>query len=108
MWKIDKGSRTGTTANSYSDALTWLVAELGNKTILLKNTHGSNSLHYRLYGYAVEEGIDNEMVPETELSAGEVAEFHYDRQWSKLVLQVKAAIAENQATFRIDYEGQGA
>lgn len=52
MWKIDKGSKSGTTTASYVSALDWQVEELSSKTILLKNTHGSLSLKYKLLGYA--------------------------------------------------------
>lgn len=106
MWKVDKGSKTGTTTASYVNALDWKVAEFSSKTILLKNTHGSSSLKYRLLGYAVDNGIDKELVAETALSAGEVAEFHYDRQWDRLILQVTNG--DGAASYQIDYEGQGA
>lgn len=106
MWEIDKGSKTGTTTESYVNALEWMVSELGQKTILLKNTHASLSLKYKLSGYASGSGISKELVAETILLPGDVAEFHYDRQWGKLVLPVKNG--DGAATYRIDYEGQGA
>ncbi len=106
MWKIDKGSDTGTTISSYASALDWNTAELSAKTILLKNTHASASLKYRLHGYVVDGGIEKELVAETILQPGETAEFHYDRQWDRLVLQV--ANGSGTATFQVDYEGQGA
>ena len=106
MWKIDKGSQTGTTTASYVSALDWKVAELSSKTILLKNTHASLSLKYKLLGYAVESGVAKELIAETTLLAGEVAEFHYDRQWDRLVLQV--INGSGAATYQLDYEGQGA
>lgn len=106
MWKVDKGSKTGTTAESYADALNWNVSELGQKTILLKNTHASLSLKYKLSGYAADGGVAKDLVAETTLLAGEVAEFHYDRLWHRLVLQV--VDGSGHATYQIDYEGQGA
>ena len=106
MWKVDKGSQAGTTTASYVSALDWKVKELGTKTILLKNTHASLSLKYKLSGYAVEGGIDKELVAETTLEPGEVAEFHYDRQWHRLVLQL--INGSGVATYQVDYEGQGA
>jgi hypothetical protein len=105
MWKVDSGSQSGTTAAGYADALRWGTEELGKKTILLKNTHGSLSLKYKLLGYAKEGGFSKELVNETELLAGEVAEFHYDRQWHQLVLQV--INGTGAATYQVDYEGQG-
>jgi hypothetical protein len=106
LWKIDKGSDTGTTTSSYASALDWNTAELSGKTILLKNTHASASLKYRLLGCAVDGGIEKELVAETVLQSGETAEFHYDRQWDRLVLQV--ANSSGTATYEVDYEGQGA
>ena len=106
MWKIDKGSKNGTTTASYATALDWEVSELGQKTMLLKNTHGSLSLKYKLLGYAGQGRVAKELVAETTLLAGEVAEFHYDRQWHRLVLQI--IDGSGHATYTIDYEGQGA
>ena len=106
MWKIDKGSDTGATNSPYTSALDWNTAELSAKTILLKNTHASASLKYRLHGYVVDGGIEKELVAETVLQPGETAEFHYDRQWDRLVLQV--ANGSGTATYQVDYEGQGA
>jgi hypothetical protein len=106
LWKVDKGSQTGTTSSSYTPALDWKVEELGSKTILLKNTHASSSLKYKLSGYAVDSGISRDLVSETTLEHGEVAEFHYVRQWHRLVLQV--INGSDTATYQVDYEGQGA
>jgi hypothetical protein len=106
LWKIDNGSETGTTTASYATALDWKASDLGQKTMLLKNTHGSLSLKYKLLGYAAAGGVSKELVAETTLLAGEVAEFHYDRQWHRLVLQVTDG--SGHATYAVDYEGQGA
>lgn len=106
MWKIKNGSESGTTTSSYVSALDWKVEELSSKTMLLKNTHGSLSLKYKLLGYAAEGGLAKELVAETTLLAGEMAEFHYDRQWHRLVVQV--IDGSGSATYTLDYEGQGA
>ncbi len=106
MWKIDNGSLTGNTVSDYANALDWQTHELAEKTILLKNTHPSSSLNYKLSGYAAKGGVARELVGETTLFAGEVAEFHYDRQWHQLLLQLKNG--SGVATYQLDYEGQGA
>jgi hypothetical protein len=106
LWKIDKGSRSGVTTGAYVNALDWNVQELGAKTILLKNTDAGASLKYRLLGYVAEDGISKELIAETSLEHAEVAEFHYDRQWHRLILQV--IDGSGHAAYRIDYEGQGA
>lgn len=105
MWKLDKGTLTGTTTASYVAALDWTVPELGNKTILLENTHGTLTLKYKLIGYAVLGGLDITLVSETILSPAEVAEFHYTNQWDRLVLQV--IDGTGHATYALDYAGQG-
>ncbi|RJO62671.1 MAG: hypothetical protein C4542_02750 [Dehalococcoidia bacterium] len=106
MWKIDRGTQNGVSTAAYASALDWKTHDLGAKTILLKNTDGAASLKYKLLGYASEGGIARELVAETALLAGEVAEFHYDRQWHSLSLLVKDGTGH--AAYTLDYEGQGA
>jgi len=105
MWKVDRGTQSGTTAATYTNALDWKTHDLGAKTILLKNTDGTASLKYRLLGYVSEGGIARELVAETTLLAGEVAEFHYDHQWHSLLLVLKDGTGH--AAYAVDYEGQG-
>jgi chorismate synthase len=106
MWKIDKGSKTGTTIASYVSALDWPTEELREKTIVLKNTHASYSLKYKLLAYAAPDGIAGEEVAETTLAAGEIAKLQLHRQWARLVLQV--IDGSGHATYQVDYIGQGA
>ena len=106
MWKVDKSSLTGVTTANYKNVMDWKTAELGKKTILLKNTDASQSLKYKLLAYAVEGGIVKELAAETMLAPGELAEFHYNRQWDKLELMT--ASGSGAGSYQIDYEGQGA
>ncbi|MBN1643757.1 MAG: hypothetical protein JW856_02915 [Dehalococcoidales bacterium] len=106
MWKIDKGSLTGNTAASYTNALSWNVDELREKTILLKNTDASLSLKFRLLAYAVSGGNSLEEIGETILSAGQTAKIQFIKQWAVLILQV--IDGSGHAAYRIDYIGQGA
>ena len=106
MWKVDRGTGSGVSAASYAVALDWKTQDLGAKTILLKNTDGAASLKYKLMGYASDSGIARELVAETAILPGEVAEFHYDRQWHNLTLMVKDSTGH--AAYALDYEGQGA
>ena len=106
MWKVDKGSLTGTTTAAYVSALDWSVEEMREKTIVLKNTHASNSLKYKLLVYAAAAGIVDEEVTETTLAAGETAKIQLTRQWARLVLQV--IDGSGHATYQVDYIGQGA
>jgi hypothetical protein len=106
MWKIDKGTKTGTVTAAYVTALDWLTSELATKTMLLENTHATLTLKYKLLAYAVDTGRPITLVAETTLSPSEIAEFHYANQWDRLVLQV--IDGSGHATYNLDYAGQGA
>jgi len=106
MWKVDKGSLTGATTASYTNALDWSVEEMREKTIVLKNTHASTSLKYKLQVYAAAAGIGGEEVAETTLNASETAKIQLARQWARLVLQV--IDGSGHASYQVDYIGQGA
>jgi hypothetical protein len=106
VWKIDQATKTGTATAAYVTALDWQVSELAAKTILLENTHATLTLKYKLLAYAVSEGLDILLVPETTLAPAEVAEFHYSSQWNRLILQV--IDGTGHATYNLDYSGQGA
>ena len=105
MWKIDNGSDTGTTGAEYADALSWSCAELANKSILLTETGGAQSLKYKLLGYYTEGGQADELVAETTLAASGSARFQYHKQYHTLILQVKNG--DGAATYQVDYEGTG-
>ena len=85
MWKVDKGSLTGITTAAYASALDWSVEEMREKTIVLKNTHASASLKYKLLVYAAAAGIAGEEVSETTLAAGETSKIPLSRQWARLL-----------------------
>jgi 5,10-methenyltetrahydromethanopterin hydrogenase len=106
MWKVDKGSLTGTTTAIYTNALDWGVEEMREKTIILKNTHATASLKYKLLVYAAATGIAGEEIAETTLGAGETAKIQLTKQWARLVLQV--IDGSGHATYQVDYIGQGA
>ncbi len=106
MWKIDKGTASGTTTASYEIVLDWKVEELRDKTILLQNTHASASLKYKLLVYASQGGICGEEIPETVLGAGETAKMQLLGLWERLTLQVTDG--SGNADYRVDFIGQGA
>jgi hypothetical protein len=105
MWKIDSGSGSGVTGVGYQPALTWPAAQLGHKTIVLKNKDASASLFYRLLAYSGRE-LGIEVTPETALAAGGTACFHLQQQWARLVLEVKHG--SGAAAWQVEYQGQGA
>jgi len=98
-------SKTGITTDAYADALNWICKPFGDKTIILKNTHGLNSLHYKLLVRAKEDGQDAEEIAETTLAAGNLVRISRADIFSRMKLQVKAATAGAQATYQVDYIG---
>ncbi len=105
MWKIDSGSGSGITTPEYQRAVSWPVAQLGPKTMLLKNTDASASLLYRLRAFSGSL-LGIEIAPETMLAAGDTACFHLSRQWARLELDVKHG--SGAAAWQVEYQGQGA
>ncbi len=105
---------SGTTTNDYVSAMDWVTQTISKKSILLENTHGANGLNYKLLtqmALAVssdtQDPVQDEKVSEQTLNAGEVAEFLYNRSYARMILQVKAEVADSQATYRIDRLGEG-
>lgn len=95
---------TGETTDSYADALDWDTRGFGEKTIILSNTHSSNSLKYKVlvraeYG----SGQDIEKVTETTLVAGDKNGIVLNDAYARVKVQVKAATPGNQATWQCDY-----
>jgi hypothetical protein len=96
---------TGTTTDSYTNALDWACHGFNNKTILLKNTHTSNSLKYKVLVYAYSGGIEYEEVSETTLAAGDIAKIVLNYAYDVVKVQVKSATAGSAATYQLDYIG---
>jgi len=104
----------GTTTNDYVTAMDWDTQTIFRKSILLKNTHGANGLNYKLLTQMslaisadTQDPVQDEKVSEEILDAGDVAEFLYNRSYARMILQVKAEVADSQATYRIDRLGEG-
>ena len=97
---------TGTTTNSYANALDWNTIGLGNKTVVLYNSHASNNLHYKVLVRAEHDnGQDAEEVAETTLVAGGLARIALNNCLARVKVQVKAAVSGSQATYQIDSIG---
>ncbi len=98
----------GTTTNDYVSALDLDARGMRSKTIILKNTDGSNSLKYKLLvSVMYSHGEQAEEVAEATLATGAVAKFRYVGAYARMILQVKAASAGNQATYSADYTMSG-
>ena len=99
---------SGTTKDAYAAALTWDTVGLGKKHIWLSNTAVANGLKYKVLVYlsnAASGALEKEFVSETTLAAAATDEFVLERAYSKVIIQVKAAIGSSQATYQVDYTG---
>jgi|GEM_PF-1643932 len=96
---------TGTTSDSYDDALSWTVYGLSGKTIAIKNTHSSNALKYKILTYVYPGGTEFEEVSETSLSAGSSIKHTIGYPCARVIVQVKSSTAGNAATYQIEYTG---
>lgn len=98
----------GTTVDAYVSILDWKVQGLGKKHIWLKNTSVANGFKYKVLTYvsgAASGALEKEFVSETTLAAAGTDEFVLERAYSRIVIQVKAAVGSSQATYQIDYTG---
>ncbi|MCK4824053.1 hypothetical protein KA005_50335 [bacterium] len=101
----DSGNSDGTTASDYADALDWKCDLLTKKNILLKNTHVTSDLKYRVYTYAFEDSLPYAEVAETTLPAGDTAQIILNYAYAQVIVQVKDAISGSVAAYTIDYTG---
>ena len=104
---LSTSQETGNTTNDYVSVLDWDTRFLRDKSILLKNTHGSNGLKYKLLTQFYYGGVDHEEVAEQTLAFGDEVTFQYLKPYARMKLQVKAAVAESQASYQVDYIGYG-
>jgi len=98
-------SVSGETTDSYADALDFDARGYKYTTIILKNTHGSNSLNYKTLVRAKYDGNDHtEPSPaQGTLAAGGTAKIVENVPVARIKVQVKSASAGNPATYQIDY-----
>jgi len=98
-----QNSVTGETTDSYADALDWNTEPYGNKTLILKNTHDSNSLNYKVLVRGTYDGQDCEEVSETTLPAGDLARIALNNAYARVKLQVKSATPGAASSYQLDY-----
>ena len=101
-----ENSAPGVTADDYTVALTLDSRSFRNGTIIIKNTHVSNVLTYKIDGYANYAGT----VPIADVAAADIAggaNIAYERNpvktRGKIVVSVKSKVSSSPATFIIEY-----
>lgn len=95
---------TGPTYDDYIDALDLDLRGWGNATIIINNTHASNSLKYKvLVRVEYDDGIDYTEIPETTLAAGADPNREIiQRAYARAKLQVKSTVAGTPASWKVD------
>jgi len=99
-------SDTGTTTNAWADALDWDTREMSDKTILLTNTDGANSLDYRVYTRAYYTGQDFLEVAVATLAPAAQARVALNNQYARVIVQVIDTAPPAHATYQIDWIGR--
>jgi hypothetical protein len=101
-----EGTASGTTADAYSTALTLDSRSFNAGTIVIKNTHSTNVLTYKITGYANYAGT----VGIADVSAADIngaASITYERTAAKprgkIVVEVKSKVTSTPATFTVEY-----
>ncbi|MBA7638110.1 hypothetical protein ES703_45762 [subsurface metagenome] len=108
----DEGSVSDTTTNAYTNALDLDTRGAKGMSAVVKNTHGTNSLDYRLRARAANYsgGVDEEIPEapsEATLGPGEKGLLTLLRAYSRVKIQVKSTVADSHATYTIDYLTNG-
>lgn len=102
------GQKVGTTTNSYVNALDLETRGQERKLMILKNTHATYGLKYKLLVRAMFlHGSEVEEVAETTLAAAGTVKLAYRQAYGEMKLQVKSAVAGSHATYTADYTMQG-
>lgn len=87
-----------TTTDSYQDSETFGVHGFQKALLWLKNTGGSNSLNYKVFGRQELHSDWEELKGETELAAGATAVETSSDPWWALKIQVASAVSETPTT----------
>ena len=96
-------SLTGVVTASYADALNWLCLGFAFKTIIIKNTHGSLTMKYKVWSFAHKGGLEHAEVTEATLNAGAQAKHNFEH--ADGALRVEVIDGTGHATYQLDYVG---
>jgi len=99
----EDGIENGITTDAWVTAFNWDTRELGEKTIILTNMDGVNSLDYRVYTLAWEAGQDFEEVPQTTLIALDSARIALNNKLGRVKVQVISTVVLTPASWEIGY-----
>ena len=99
---------TGTTTNDYANALDWASEGFASKTIVLKNTHATNALLYKVLTYAYSGGVELTEVSEATLAVGTSRVIRINQAYAVVKVQVKSSVADTHATYMLEYIGDRA
>jgi len=96
-----------TTTDGYTDELLWYCHSYRNKAVHIHNTHGDNSLKYRVFVYLAEGvGAPYPRKEETTLRPGEGHDIIIDEPCHLIWVQIKSAKAGKPATCNLAWNGR--
>jgi CobQ-like glutamine amidotransferase family enzyme len=101
-----EGTISGATVDAYTSALSLDTRSYKTGTIVIKNTHASAALKYKITGYANAAGtIGIADVSEAEITFGNsiVYERTATKCRGKVVIEVKSSVGSTPATYIVEY-----
>jgi hypothetical protein len=104
------GSVTGTTTNTYVNALEWHCASFNKNTFIIENTDIANALKLKVLVMADVAGIEYQIelatgVTERILLSGEKQSITLTYPYASVNIAVKSNTTDLHATYQIDYIG---
>ena len=99
-------SKTGTTTNAYSEALSWVCWGFTWKTLTIKNTHATASLLFKVLKYTYPGGNETVELVDAPLDADDTATIIINDAFAEIVVQVKSEVTDTHATYQVDYLGE--
>lgn len=102
---------TGTTENTYANALEWECYSYNKNTLIVKNTHLTNALKLKVLVLTDPNGIQYPLdllgagITERILVADDNQIVKLNYHYHSIFVMMKSNIAETHASFQIDYIG---
>ena len=93
---------TGTSINTYVEKTVYTVRNI-YKSIIVKNTGGSNSVDYYVRCYPYENGTAYYTFASGTLTHGSQADCFINNVYFKIVFGIKSTSSGNHSTYSIDY-----
>lgn len=105
----DNGSFIGDVTDEYITIMDWACKGYNNYFVVLKNTHETHGLYYKVTGYLCIGGLEIPLISETLLDGDGQTDLLpiLDGPWACIIVEVKNVTpgGSDDASYEIDYAG---